>query len=238
MAKQSLDLESQEKRAFFLITFTKELIKNSGEGRILELKKTLEREVREGIRKEGEIGKPPISKLLPSTPSMPISKPLISMPTIPTTSLISKPLRREITPKVIPRPPLKIRPDYVLRIPEPKLPPEFQYLRPVPGERQVDLGKLNPLIKDPAVKTIECNGPEKRIVVIGSMGVKPTNIILNREEIDEIIDKFSEVSKIPIDFGIYKVVIGKLILSAIISDVIGTKFVIKKMMPLPQTRIY
>ena len=65
------------------------------------------------------------------------------------------------------------------------------------------------------------------------MGTKKTNIILSREEVDQIIKKFSETTKIPIQEGIFKVVVGKLILSAIISEVIGSKFIIKKMMYAP-----
>ncbi|GAI79041.1 unnamed protein product, partial [marine sediment metagenome] len=51
--------------------------------------------------------------------------------------------------------------------------------------------KLNPLIQDPLVRVIECNGSEENIVVKGSMGTKPTAIILSKEETDHIIKKFS-----------------------------------------------
>ncbi|RLG10250.1 hypothetical protein DRN69_09340 [Candidatus Pacearchaeota archaeon] len=117
----------------------------------------------------------------------------------------------------------------VLRIPEPRLPPKFQYLKPQPTSKEIDLGKLNPLIKDPLVKLIECDGPDERLIVQGAMGRKPTNIVLNKEEIDEIINKFSETSKIPVHTGIYRVVVGRLILLSIISEIIGSKFIIKKM---------
>ena len=46
----------------------------------------------------------------------------------------------------------------MLRIPEIRLPPRLQYLRPRPTELEIDLAKLNPLVKDQAVKIIECNG--------------------------------------------------------------------------------
>ena len=127
-----------------------------------------------------------------------------------------------------------------LTIPQPKLPPHLQYLKPVPKDIKIDLEKLNVLIKDPAVKIIECNGPDEHIIVRGSMGIKPTNTVLNKEEINTIIKKFSEISKIPIHEGIYRVVVGRLILSAIISEVIGSKFMIKKMLYAPnfQGRTY
>ena len=126
----------------------------------------------------------------------------------------------------------KIRP--VLRIPETRLPQTFQYLRPTPTNTEIDLGRLNTFIQDPLVKVIECNGSDENIIVHGSMGTKPTNIILKKEEIDEIIKRFADAAKIPQDEGIFKAVFGKLIFSAIISETVGSKFIIKKMMYAPR----
>ena len=85
------------------------------------------------------------------------------------------------------------------------------------------------MIKDPAIKIIECNGPDEHIFVKGSMGAKPTDIVLNKEDINKIIKKFSEPAKIPLHVGIYRIVLGTLILLAITSEVISSKFIIKKM---------
>ena len=41
--------------------------------------------------------------------------------------------------------------------------------------------------------------------------------------------RFSEAAKIPVHEGIFKVAIGKLVLSSIVSQIVGTKFIIKKM---------
>ena len=109
------------------------------------------------------------------------------------------------------------------------MPSHLEYLKPIPKPGiDIDLFKLNPLIKDPAVRLIEVN-PDEKVMVIGTMGTKPTDIILNKEDIDRVINKFSGVSRIPTNEGIYRVIAGNLILSAIISSVIGSKFVIKKM---------
>ena len=115
----------------------------------------------------------------------------------------------------------------ILKIPEPKLPPRFQYLKPIPTDVPINLGKLSPLIKDSAVKSIECNGPDEKISVL-TTSKKITSIVLSKEEINEIIKKFSELSKIPSDEGVFRAAVGRLIISAIISDVIGSKFIIKK----------
>jgi len=159
-----LQKTSQEFKTFFLLEFTKELIKNS------------------------------------------ISKDF-------------KPIKRF--------PVLRKMPRQILRIPEPRLPLNVQYLKPTPTNIQINLGKLNPLIQDPVVKSIECNGPDEKIIV-RTPQPKTTKIILNKQDIEQIIQTFSKTAKIPISEGIFKVAVGKLILSAIISEVIGSKFIIKK----------
>ncbi|MEM3116585.1 MAG: hypothetical protein QXD63_01470 [Candidatus Pacearchaeota archaeon] len=116
-----------------------------------------------------------------------------------------------------------------MRIPEIKLPETLTHLRPVPTSQYIDLGKLNPLINDPIVKKIECDGPNEKIIVEGLMGRKYTKITLTKEEINEIIEKFSEASKIPIIEGIFRVVFGKIIFTAIISNLTDPKFIITKM---------
>jgi hypothetical protein len=117
-----------------------------------------------------------------------------------------------------------------LRIPEPIMPSTFQYLHPYPTQKEIDLGKLNPLLRDNQVRVIECNGEDEPIVVEGTMGRKITKIFLSKEEIDEIIKRFSEEGKIPIRNGIHRIVVGRLIFSAIVSEIVSTKFLIRKMM--------
>lgn len=116
----------------------------------------------------------------------------------------------------------------ILTIPAPRLPSRLQYLRPTPTNIQIDLGKLNPLIKDPAVQVIECYGPDEKIMVKIPL-LKPTNIILTKQEIDEVINKFSQTAKIPADHGFFRVAVGNLNFSAIVSETTGSRFIIKKM---------
>jgi hypothetical protein len=122
-----------------------------------------------------------------------------------------------------------------LSIPESKFPPHLQYIQPVPMNKEIELGKINPLINDQMVKIIECYGPGENIVVQGNMGIKRTGIILDKEDINNIIERFSKETKIPAQEGIFKVVVGKLIFMAIISNVISSKFIIKKMIPERQS---
>jgi hypothetical protein len=118
---------------------------------------------------------------------------------------------------------------FPLKISEPVFPITFQYIKPNLPEKEIDLKRLNPLIKDPFVKAIECNGEDEAIIVEGNIGRKRTDIVLNKVEINEIIKKFSEEGKTPIHLGVYKIVVGKLRLLAIISELISTKFLIQKL---------
>lgn len=142
-----------------------------------------------------------------------------------TSSLKPAPQQREIN-----RPALQ---PARLVIPEQKLPPNLQYLQPTPTDRGIDLGKLNPLAKDPMVRIIDCSGPDQNVVVTGNMGTKKTGIILGRDEINDIVEKFSRESKIPAHEGVFKVVVGRFIFLAIISEIIGSRFTIKKMIAAP-----
>jgi len=211
---------STEFKNFFLLEFTKQLIFNSAPMEILKLKEVLaekkqsekfhverEREkikekIHEEIKPEDEYKKSDMPKVEKFW-----AKPKIKRKSFPFEAF--KNVR--------------------LTIPETRLPPNLRYLQPTPTEKDIDLGKLNPLIKDPFVNTIECLGNSQNIIVKGKMGEKKTRISLDEEEITEIIKKFSEESKIPYSEGVYKVVVGRLVFLAIISEVIGSKFIIKKM---------
>lgn len=116
----------------------------------------------------------------------------------------------------------------VLRIPEHRLPQRFMNLRPVRDEnKQLELGKLNSLIADKNVRVIECQGAGISVMVGGSMGRKPTNIVLTEEEIGSVINEFSVESKIPIEEGVFKVALGNLVLTSTVSST-GSNFIIKK----------
>lgn len=212
----TLNQISEDSKKYFLLQFTKELIINSNPIEILETEtvikeKNLKQKVKETIK---EKHKPPLQST--AQPIKSLEKKQFQIP------------RQK---------PFSSRTKQVLRIPEYRLPQRLQYLKPIPkSDVEIDLQKLNPLLKDPLVNSIECPGPDKNIIVRGGMGTKNTNIILTSEEIDSIIKKFSEISKIPIHEGIFKVAVGRLIFSAIISEIISSKFIIKKMTYNPQLK--
>jgi len=148
------------------------------------------------------------------------------------------PPKEQVQKKIAPKPKMER-----LTIPEARLPQYLEYLKPtlVSNKTEIDWEKLNPLIRDNAVRVIEAN-PDEKVKVSGSMGRKSTNIIFNAQEIDEIINKFASLSRIPASEGVYKVVVENLIFFAVISNVVGSRFVIQKMQPqqvqnAPQTNL-
>ena len=224
--------ESLDKKQIFLLLFSRELIRNSEEG-LFQLKRIIEEQSRPA-KIEVPMEKKPAIK---DVEEFPLTKSILSEAPKTETELAVinpvniRPQRQEISdgiPKV----------GYpVLRIPEPKLPPEFEYLKPIPTTKEIDLDKLNPLVNDPQVREIECEAPNKSIIVYGGMGKMPTGVVLSNSEIEDTIERFSRASKIPIDVGVYKVVVGNLIFSAIVSDVVPSRFLITKMKPSTQTII-
>lgn len=220
---------SVENRAMILLEFTKSLLMHSGYGEMAELKKVIREEEEEEkiFRKKDEN----IQEV-----TAPTIKEIVVEKERDLQSLGKRNSGMEITRQLVekPRIPIRIRPR-VLRIPESRLPERLEYLKPTIQNIDINLGKLNPLLQDPVVRRIECNGPGEKIVVMAP-DPKYTDIILNKEEIAEIIQAFEQKSKIPATEGIYKVVVGKFILAAIISEVIGSKFSINKMTYAPVFR--
>jgi len=226
----------------FLLLFTRELIINS-RNRVVQLEKIIESEEKEGKVpktaptnepknkpvegvKNVEKQEPLIKSILSTKPRPPVMTHLRERPK--EGLAIVKPVNIKTPRREIHEAPKRL-PSQILRIPEPNLPEEFRYLKPTPTARDINLGKLNPLIYDKSVQTIECEGPDRPIIVSGRMGRKPTNISLPNEEIENIIQSFSEASKIPAETGVYKVVVGRFIFSAVISDVVPSRFMIRKM---------
>lgn len=199
-------LFSNDFKRYFLITFTKELVLQSATRDINKLQKIIDLKERKEVKK------------------FHVKRDFIHKIEEPQKIVLKKQNPQEkITPKIT-RPITR----QALSIPEPRLPPHLEYLKPISSNLpDIDLGKLNPLIKDRAVKIIEVN-PDEKVTVMGLMGTKPTDITMNKEDIDRVINAFSEISKIPKEDGIYRVAVGSLILSAIISEVVGSKFIIKK----------
>ena len=192
------EIASKNLNSLFLIEFTKELIRNSNKGIFIELEEKAKYEKQEKEKQEKDLEKKSTKIIHKQIPQNYLIK--------------NKPL---------------IMKKRILTIPKTQLPQHLRYLRPTPSRINIDLKKINPLIKDPRVKSIECKGPNEKIIVKVPFE-KTTGISLTEEEIKEIIQTFSQRAKIPIQEGVFKVALGRLILTAITSEIIPTNFTIRK----------
>ncbi len=251
MLQETSKFNSVKFKKLFLMKFTKELIMNSGTREIFELKQILKNEKKEEIKNKSQkiIEKNKFKeekkseKMIPSIitdnsnlnhkfPQIKNIKPIFINPQIkkiPQKNIIKNKFNNKNYNKT-----LSFR--NLLNTHSRMLPPRLQKIMPIPSDKQIDLGKLNVLIKDPKVRYIECYGAGKNINV-RIPDTKPTNIILDNNEINGIIEKFSQSTKIPIQEGVFKVAVGRLVFSAIISEVVGSKFIIKKLFMIPSPRL-
>ena len=209
-----LEKASIESRKYFLIEFTRKLIRASSKEDFFELKTVVEKDLEE---KHEKIEKPLTNEAFTKK----IEEKVGAFPRL---KKIEERASLQV-PKRLPR--------RRLIIPEHRLPPTFQYLKPNFARIEIDLEKLNSLLKDSMVREIQCDGPNKSVMVKGAMGIKKSTITLTKEDIETILDTFAKAAKIPIHGGVTKLVIGNLVLSAITSEVIESKFIIKKMLPEP-----
>ena len=236
-----LSLSKQQKK-YVLLGITKELIRNSGEYfyTLEKMIKDKEKEIKEAANKKHEtfaeiVHRKEIAEggkilqreiLREKIPEKKINFGVEEVVGKLQAERFEHSLKPTIAKQEKFRPPLG---NATLIVPEEKLPQHLEYLNPVPTGSDVDVGKLNSLVRDPMVKVIECPGPDGNITVSGTMGMKSTGITLSRDEISDIIDRFSKASKIPVHEGVFKVVVGRIIFLAIVSEIIGSRFTIKKM---------
>ncbi|MFH0711529.1 MAG: hypothetical protein V1889_00190 [archaeon] len=91
-----------------------------------------------------------------------------------------------------------------------------------------DYGKITLLLNDVSVSTIECHGAGKPLIVIRAGQKQLTRIVLSADEIKNVLDKVSDSVHIPILEGVFRAAIDNFFISAVVSDIIGSRFVIKK----------
>ena len=88
--------------------------------------------------------------------------------------------------------------------------------------------KLNFLIKDPAVTEIECTDADRPLLVRKAGTVQRTRVRLSIEEIYQLIAEFSQKTRIPVIEGTFKAALNNLILTAILSETLGPRFILQK----------
>lgn len=230
-------------KKFFLLEFTRQLIRHSAPSEILKLQTILENEKKERIEEVKKKIKDREENILINAKEIEggetkrtrsIMHPSIGMfgtQNVPHINPFKESFKKPMKKDHFVDPFRKTG----LYIPDSKFPVHIQYIKPVPINKDIELGKIDPLINDPNVKIIECYGPGENIVVQGNMGTKKTGIILDKEEINNIVQRFSRETRIPVEEGIFKVVAGRLMFLAIISEIVDSKFTIKKMLQEQQS---
>jgi hypothetical protein len=157
------------------------------------------------MKKSMEIPKPVVPKVLPSKPIVPKVPAQKVMPSR------APPVRRAVPQKIaMPHPPIA--------------PP------PIKGDAGLsqDYGKVTPLLNDPSVSTIECQGSGRPVMVIRAGQRQITRINLSAKEVKEFLEKISDAVHIPILEGVFRAAVDNFAINAVVSEIIGSRFVIKK----------
>ena len=94
-----------------------------------------------------------------------------------------------------------------------------------------DYGKITPLLNDPSVSSIECQEIGKPLMIIRAGQRQITRIVLNGEDIKGILQKISDTVHIPLLEGVFRAATDNFSINAVISSVVGSRFVIKKQTP-------
>lgn len=172
----------------------------------------------------------PTQKVIPlSKQNIPIRRPM----------QIQKPLPR------IPIPTQRVKIPLQPQIPRNMLKPSMQSSKEKPmilkigspspqiniNSNSINLGKISPLIFDPSVQSVECTGPDKPLIVNKTGVIQTTNTVLSTDDIKIILESVSQRTRIPLISGVFKAAFDNYLITAVISDFVGSRFVIQKKTP-------
>ncbi len=131
-----------------------------------------------------------------------------------------------------PRPVVQVNPSMPVPIQGPRnFSPEPPPQLNMNSEFSQDYGRIMPLLNDPSVSSIECSGPGKMITIIRAGQKQFTKIVLNPNDIKEILERVSDSARVPVLEGVFRAAVDNFVINAIVSDVIGSRFIIKKATP-------
>lgn len=195
-------------RDLFLSSFVESLIKNS-------YKPNISDQIKQSIEYPQQ--KKPIEPVIPK-----IQKPIMKTPS-PQIST-QRPLLRPIQKQLHLQMPRTLQPMTKQQRPPQKEPRETT--------EKVNLGKINSILNDPSVFSLESPGPNKNIIINRAGQIQPSSLSLTKEEIDTMMKEISDITRIPLIYGgVFKAAFRDLIITAVISEYIGTRFLIQKRNP-------
>ncbi len=111
--------------------------------------------------------------------------------------------------------------------------PAYQPTKYHPGQKveTINLGKLASILQDPAVIGVECPGPYKNLIVNRGGSIQTSSVTLTPEEINTVMHNISEHTRIPITPGVFRAAVQDLLVTAVVSDFVGTRFLLQKRNP-------
>ncbi len=121
-------------------------------------------------------------------------------------------------------------------VPLPPMKPPRTYSPNPQAPQNLNIGKMTKILYDPSVWSVECPGPGKGILVNRAGSILTSSITLTPEEIQQVLNEFSERTRIPLIQGVFKAVYQDLLITAVISEFVGTRFVLQKRLPFAATR--
>ncbi len=92
----------------------------------------------------------------------------------------------------------------------------------------VTLDKLKGELSNPALFMLECPGPDKPLITTVDGRVSLSKIRLSGDEINGFMKEVSQKTRIPVSSGLFKAVIGSYMIIAVVSEFVGTRFVIQR----------
>jgi len=216
-------------RIIFLNRFVKEILINLSEKERIEEKVELER-LRQKLTPDNS--KDIFKQMIKSVSTDDKRKQIFYRKTIPPVQIVSKPAA--INPIVMQKPVEHVqRPMPPRQIPNqtPRPLPQNMLSKSPPGSGESGMKKIDSLLKDISILAIECPGPGKNILLKRNNETNVARITLNQNEINMIVEDFSKQARIPIVGGILKAAVGNMVISAVISDFVGSRFIINKITP-------
>ena len=115
------------------------------------------------------------------------------------------------------------------------LPVSYENYSPSLSEDQIvelGLSKIKFFAFDPLVLSVECQGPGRNLIINKSGKIQTSYFSLNKEEIEEIIKRISEKTRIPVISGVFRAAFSNFVFIAVISEFVGTRFVIERKTPI------
>lgn len=143
---------------------------------------------------------------------------------------INKPIKKVIQ-KAPPRLSSKPVADFARRTPQNTFMPRAHFVPSGNMEVRGNYGPLDGLIKDPSVSSIECQGEGKPLYVVQSGQKLRTKISLTEEQIMDLLEQIADDAMVPLLEGVFRAAVDNFTINAVISDMIGSRFVIKKQTP-------